>query len=137
MATILLIEDSQDNRNVTELILMDAGYTVITAGDGLRGLDLATRAEPDLIVMDLALPRLDGWSATRRLKAQAATRHIPVVAFTAHVTPEAIARAEIAGCVSVVTKPFEIDALLHTIARVLAQTAPGRRQRAVGTDQEE
>ena len=134
MATILLIEDSQDNRNVTELILMDAGYTVITAEDGLRGLGLATRARPDLIVMDLALPRLDGWAATRRLKAQPTTRHIPVVAFTAHVTPEAIARAEIAGCVAVVTKPFEIDTLLHTIARVLAQATSEQRQRAVGTD---
>jgi two-component system, cell cycle response regulator DivK len=136
MATILLIEDSQDNRNVTELILTDAGYTVLTAGDGLRGLDLATHGQPDLIVMDLALPRLDGWSATRRLKAQPATRHIPVVAFTAHVTPEAIARAELAGCVAVITKPFEIETLLDTIVRVLAQAAPGRRQRAVGTDRE-
>jgi CheY-like chemotaxis protein len=136
MVTILLVEDSQDNRNVTELILTDAGYTVLTAGDGLRGLALATSAHPDLIVMDLALPRLDGWAATRRLKANPATQHIPVVAFTAHVTPEAIARAETAGCVAVVTKPFEIDTLLHTIAQVLAQAAPPRRQRAVGTDRE-
>jgi CheY-like chemotaxis protein len=137
MATILLIEDSRDNRNVTELILIDAGYTVITAGDGLRGLNLATRAHADLIVMDLALPRLDGWAATRRLKVEPATQHIPVVAFTAHVTPEAIARAEIAGCVAVVTKPFEIDTLLDTIARVLAQATSVQRQRAVGTDWEQ
>jgi two-component system, cell cycle response regulator DivK len=137
MATILLIEDSLDNRNMTERILTDAGYTVVTAEDGLHGLNLAVSAQPDLIVMDLALPRLDGWAATRRLKAQPATRHIPVVACTAHVMPEAIARAKAAGCAAVVTKPFKIDILLHTIAGVLAQGAEARRQRAVGTDREE
>jgi two-component system, cell cycle response regulator DivK len=110
---------------------------VVAAGDGLHELDLATSAQPDLIVMDLALPRLDGWTATRHLKAQPTTRHIPVVAFSAHVTPEAIARAERAGCVAVVTKPLEIDTLLHTIVRVLAQAMSARRQRAVGTDREQ
>jgi CheY-like chemotaxis protein len=137
MATILLIEDSLDNRNLTELILAEAGHKVISAGDGLRGLHLAARDQPDLIMMDLALPRLDGWAATRRLKVQSTTQHIPVVAFTAHATPEAIARAEAAGCVAVVTKPFEIDTLLQTIAQVLAQPALPRRQRAVGRNQEE
>ncbi len=137
MATVLLIEDSADNRNVTELILADAGHTVISAGDGRHGLDLAARAQPDLILMDVALPRLDGWQATRRLKAQSATQHIPIVAFTAHVTPDALARAETAGCVAVVTKPFEIATILQTIARVLAQSAPARRQRAVGTNWDE
>jgi two-component system cell cycle response regulator DivK len=137
MATLLLVEDFRDNRHVTELILAKAGHAVISAADGLRALHLAARDQPDLILMDLALPQLSGWTATRWLKANPATQHIPVVAFTAQVTPEALARAEAAGCVAVVTKPFEIDTLLQTIALVLAQSAPARRQRAVGTDREE
>jgi len=137
MATILLIEDFPDTRNLTELILAEADHRVISAGDGLCGLHLAAHHQPDLVVMDLALPRLDGWATTQRLKEQPTTQHIPVVAFTAHVTPEAIARAEAAGCVAVITKPFEIATLLDTLAHVLTQSARPRRQRAVGRKQQE
>ena len=135
MATILIIEDSPDNREITELILAGAGYTVISASDAVRGLYLAARDQPDLILMDLALPRLDGWEATRRLKAYPLTRHIPVVAVTAHVRHGDVIRAEAAGCVAVIAKPFEIDTLLRTIAGVLAQS-PLPRLRTVGTDLE-
>jgi CheY-like chemotaxis protein len=136
MATILLIEDHRDNRDITELILAAAGHRVISASDAVRGLYLAARDQPDLILMDLALPRLDGWEATRRLKAYPLTRHIPVVAVTARVRQDHLGRAEAAGCVAVITKPFKIDVLLNTIAGVLAQS-PSPLQRTVGTNIEE
>ena len=120
MPHILIIEDYRDTREVTALILNDAGYTVTTAGDGLHGVQLAVQCLPDLVLMDLALPRMNGWDAIERLKATPATRHIPVVAFTAHVLPEDIGRACAAGCCAVITKPFDIDALLTDIATMLA-----------------
>ena len=130
MAHILIVEDHGDNRDVTALILTDAGYTVISAGDGFNGLHMAEYNQPDLIVMDLALPNLDGWETTRRLKANPATWHIPVIACTAHVLPDDRARALAAGCVSVIAKPFEIETLLTQIATVLAQYG---RVRSVGS----
>ena len=121
MAHILVIEDYRDNRDVAELILRDAGYSVSSAGDGLCGVQIALRCQPDLILMDLALPLLNGWEATQRLKANPRTRHIPVVAFTAHVTQEDLAYTLAVGCVAIIAKPFEINALLTQIASILAQ----------------
>ena len=132
MPHILVIEDYRDNREVAKLILNDAGYRVTTAGDGLRGVQLAIQCHPDLVLMDLALPWLNGWEATRRLKATPATRSIPVVAFTAHVLPDDLARARAAGCSAVIAKPFEIDTLLNEIAALLASPARPQRRRAVG-----
>ena len=120
MPHILLIEDYRDNREVAKLILNDAGYRVTTAGDGLRGVQIAIQCHPDLVLMDLALPWLNGWEATQRLKATPATCSIPVVAFTAHVLPDDLARARAAGCSAVIAKPFEIDTLLSQIAVLLA-----------------
>ena len=134
MSHILIIEDYRDNRDVAELILHDAGYTVTSGSDGRRGIQLAIDLQPDLILMDLALPLLNGWEATRRLKANPATRHIPVVAFTAHVTQDDLARAHAAGCVAIVAKPFEINAFLAQIAAILTQSAQGGHQRVVGAD---
>jgi CheY-like chemotaxis protein len=90
---------------------------------------LTVQRQPDLILMDLALPVLNGWEATQRLKAHPATQHIPVVAFTAHVAQETIARAYAAGCVA---KPFEIEVLLRQLAAILAQHRRPDRQRAAG-----
>jgi CheY-like chemotaxis protein len=134
MAHILIVEDYRDTRDVTQLILADAGHRVSIASDGVRGLYLAARDQPDLILMDLALPQLDGWAATQRLKAYPLTWHIPVVAFTAHVTQEDIARARMAGCAAVISKPFEIDTLLNTVAIALKPSAPPWRERTVGRD---
>lgn len=120
MAHILIVEDYPDTREVAQLVLLDAGHTVTSATDGVRGLLVAARDQPDLILMDLGLPQLDGWAATARLKADPLTQHIPVVAFTAYVTEEEVARASAAGCVAVITKPFEIDTLLSTVATVMA-----------------
>ena len=137
MAHILIVEDYRDNRNVVEFILRLAGYTVSSAGNGLRGIDLAARVQPDLILMDLALPLLNGWEATRYLKANLTTRYIPVVAFTAHITQEDRDHAFAAGCVAIIAKPFEIDLFLTEIVAVLAQAAGHGRQRAIGADWEE
>ena len=131
MANILIVEDDRDNREVTELILSDAGYTVVSAGDGRSGLDTALHVQPDLIVMDLALPRLDGWEATQHLKANPDTGHIPIIAFTAHLLQEELARAQAAGCAAVIAKPFEISSLLSQVEAVLAQRGC---QRVVGVD---
>ena len=121
MPHILVIEDYRDNRNLAELILQDAGYTTSSATDGLSGIAAALQLQPDLILMDLALPRLNGWEATRRLKAHPATQHIPIVAFTAHVSQDDLARARAVGCVAIIAKPFELDGLLAQLAAILAQ----------------
>jgi two-component system cell cycle response regulator DivK len=121
MAYILLVEDTQDNRAIAELILREAGHTVLSVADGESGLAAAIAVRPDLILMDLALPFVDGWEATRRLKADPATRDIPVVAFTAHVLQEDSERAREAGCVAVIAKPFEIDTLLNQIDALVDQ----------------
>jgi two-component system cell cycle response regulator DivK len=121
MAHILIVEDYRDTRDVTEFILMETGHTVVSARNGPEGVSLARSTQPDLILMDLALPLLDGWRATRLLKADPRTRHIPVIAFTAQVDEEALGRALDAGCVAIVTKPFELEDLLGSVAGVLAQ----------------
>jgi CheY-like chemotaxis protein len=115
MASILLIEDTRDTRTVVELILQEAGHSVISATDGASGVAVAAAEHPDLILMDLALPCVDGWEATRRLKSNPATRAIPVVAFTAHVLQEEADRAREAGCAAVIVKPFDITTLLNQI----------------------
>ncbi|MBS1966709.1 MAG: response regulator [Chloroflexi bacterium SZAS-1] len=115
MAHILLVEDAPDNRNIAELILLDAGHTVVSVGDGASALSAAASLQPDIILMDLSLPRLDGWEATRRLKQDPATRDIPVIAFTAHALPNDLDRARAVGCSAVIAKPFEIDTFLNQI----------------------
>jgi two-component system, cell cycle response regulator DivK len=119
MAYILLVEDTQDNREIAEIILRDAGHVVLSVADGASGMAAAASAQPDLILMDLALPEVDGWEATRRIKANPATSDIPVIAFTAHVLQEDADRAHAAGCAAVIAKPFEIDALLKQIDMLL------------------
>jgi CheY-like chemotaxis protein len=121
MAHILIIEDDRDIRNMTELILADAGHSVVSADDGLSGVELATCTQPDLILMDLALPHLDGWKATQRLKSQTTTSHIPIIAFTALVGTADARQAILNGCETVISKPFELEALLDSIAAALAK----------------
>jgi CheY-like chemotaxis protein len=126
MAHILIVEDAPDNRSIAELILMDAGHTVVSVGDGASAIDAVASAHPDVILMDLSLPRLDGWETTRRLKADPATRNIPVIAFTAHILPNDLDRARAAGCDSVIGKPFEIDFFLGQINALIGQKARSR-----------
>ncbi len=99
------------------------GYRVVTAADGLRGIDLAREEAPDLILMDVSLPEVDGWEATRRLKAGAATRHIPVVALTAHAMEGDREKASRAGCDAYETKPVDFQRLLSTMEALLQREA--------------
>ena len=126
MAHILLVEDAPDNRNIAELILLDAGHTVVRMADGVSAISTAAHVQPDLILMDLSLPYLDGWEATRQLKANPATCAIPVIAFTAHALPTDIARARAAGCDSVIAKPFEIAFFLSQINALVGPHAAER-----------
>jgi two-component system cell cycle response regulator DivK len=121
MAHILIVEDAPDNRTIAELILRDAGYSVTSVSDGASALVAAAAKHPDVILMDLSLPHLDGWEATRRLKSDPATSDIPVIAFTAHALPNDIERARAAGCESVIAKPFEIDFFLQQVSDLLAE----------------
>jgi two-component system cell cycle response regulator DivK len=123
LACILIVEDTADIRKVVELILDDAGHAVVSACTGEQGVVAAAHAQPDVILMDLALPSMDGWEATRRLKADPVTREIPVIAFTANVMPDATEHALDAGCSAVITKPFEIDALLNQIDTCLSENS--------------
>ena len=120
MAHILVVGDDRDNRDMTERVLMDAGHTVVSARNGVQGVQLAACEQPDLILMDLRLPLLDGWEATRRIKANPATRHIPVVTCTAYVMQEELTEAVAAGAAAIIAKPFELTTLLNDIATVLA-----------------
>jgi CheY-like chemotaxis protein len=116
---ILYVEDSPQNRDIVRRYL-DNGFELLEAEDGEHGIERATREVPDLILMDLSLPRVDGWEATRRLKANPAVQHIPIVALTAHAGREDQARAREAGCIDYLTKPLERDVLLGTIKKHLA-----------------
>lgn len=133
MAHILLVEDAPDNRNIAELILLDAGHTVVSVGDGASALSAAASLQPDIILMDLSLPRLDGWEATRRLKQDPATRDIPVIAFTAHALPNDLDRARAVGCSSVIAKPFEIDTFLNQINSCIRPPLERSRGMDIGT----
>ena len=121
MAHILIVEDAPDNRTIAELILRDAGFSVTSVGDGASALIAAATKHPDVILMDLSLPHLDGWEATKRLKSDPATRDIPVIAFTAHALPNDIERARACGCSSIIAKPFEIDFFLSQVRAFIKQ----------------
>ena len=132
MASILLVEDALDISYLVVLLLHDAGHKVISVSDGVSAVQRATQELPDLIIMDLALPQLDGWEATRQLKAQGSTCHIPVLAFTAHVLQDEIERALAVGCAAVLVKPFDITTFLETITDLLHTTNQQTRECSVG-----
>lgn len=117
--TILLIEDDRDSRYVYGTALRRAGYEVMEATDGAEGILLARRHQPNLIVMDLGLPQVDGWSATATLKSDPATSDIPVVAVTVHVQAIERERARGVGCDSFLDKPCSPTRLVGEITRVL------------------
>jgi CheY-like chemotaxis protein len=123
MQRILLVEDNEMNRDMLSRRLVRNGYEVITAVDGQQGAELALSERPDLILMDMSLPVLDGWAATRRIKGYDATRGIPVIALTAHAMAGDHERAMQAGCEDYDTKPVEISRLLRKIAALLAPKA--------------
>jgi two-component system, cell cycle response regulator DivK len=113
--TILYVEDNEDNVYMLVRRLRRHGFEVIVARDGAQGFEAARRERPDLVLMDLSLPVLDGWEATRRLKGAAETRAIPVVALSAHAMAGDRERALEAGCDDYDTKPVDLDRLLGKI----------------------
>ena len=119
MAKILLVEDNEMNRDMLSRRLERKGYTVVSAVDGQEGVTKARSEQPELILMDMSLPVLDGWGATRELKADAATRGIPVIALTAHAMEGDESRAKAAGCDDYDTKPIELERLLGKIQKLL------------------
>jgi len=119
MAKILLVEDNELNRDMLSRRLMRRGFEVIVATDGRQGVDAALRERPDLVLMDMSLPVLDGWAATRELKANAQTSAIPVLALTAHAMEGARRSALDAGCDDYDSKPVEFERLVGKIERLL------------------
>ena len=124
MARILLVEDNELNRDMLSRRLERRGHVVLVAVDGAAGVAAAHAERPDLILMDMSLPVLDGWEATRRLKADADTRAIPVIALTAHAMSGDREQAMAAGCDDFDTKPVDLPRLLGKIDALLAG-APG------------
>ena len=129
MAKILLVEDNEMNRDMLSRRLERKGYQVVMAVDGGAGVDMAASETPDLILMDMSLPVLNGWEATRQIKANAKTRTIPVIALTAHAMATDREKALEAGCEDYDTKPIELPRLLGKIEALLAG-ADGAAERA-------
>jgi len=123
MPKILLVEDNEMNRDMLSRRLQKRGYEVVIAVDGQQGVALAQAEAPALIVMDMSLPVLDGWEATRQLKAAPATRAIPIIALTAHAMAGDRERAQEAGADDFDTKPVELPRLLEKIEALLARRA--------------
>jgi two-component system, cell cycle response regulator DivK len=119
MPRILVVEDNEWSRDILARRLSRRGYQVICAADGRRGIAMAHDQSPDLIVMDMSLPEIDGWDAVRRLKADPATRAIPIVALTAHAMASDRKRAMDAGCDDYHTKPVDFESLVRSMESFL------------------
>ncbi len=124
MPTILLVEDNEMNRDMLSRRLEKRGYVLTIAVDGGQGVALAQSGMPDLILMDMSLPVLDGWEATKQLKANPATAGIPVIALTAHAMDSDRQKAIAAGCDDFDTKPVELSRLLGKIEELLKKFPP-------------
>ena len=119
MTKILIVEDNEMNRDMLSRRLKRRGYDVLVAVDGEMGIDLARTQAPDLILMDMSLPLIDGWEATRRLKADETLKHIPVIALTAHAMASDREKAIEAGCDDYDTKPIDLTRLLAKMITLL------------------
>lgn len=124
MPKILLVEDNELNRDMLTRRLARKGFEAVTAVDGGEGIELARSQQPDLILMDMSLPVVDGWEATRRIKAASETARIPIIALTAHAMSGDRERALQAGCDDYDTKPVEFSRLLEKIETLLAKASP-------------
>jgi len=112
---ILVIEDNEDNLVLMRLLLERAKYEVLVAIDGSTGLDIANKEQPEIILLDLAMPEMDGWEVARELKASILTKEIPIIAVTAHSLPKDRERAFEAGCDAIIGKPFSVAKLIGEI----------------------
>ena len=124
MAKILLVEDNEMNRDMLSRRLERKGYTIVCAVDGEQGVSMAIAEVPDLILMDISLPQIDGYEATRRIKANGPTATVPVIALTAHAMTGDREKTLEAGCDDYDTKPVELPRLLGKIEALLAKKAP-------------
>lgn len=122
MAKVLVVEDNEMNRDMLARRLRRRGFEVVIAADGETGIATAARDAPDLILMDLSLPGIDGWETARRLKAAAETTAIPIIALTAHAMTGDREKALAAGCDDYDTKPVELSRLLEKIESLLPQS---------------
>ncbi len=118
MKKILIVEDVEFNRDLI-VQLLEENYEILTAVDGAVGVELAERERPDLILMDLSLPGVDGWEATRRIKANEALRNIPIIALTAHAMRGDAEKARACGCNDYLSKPIDEDLLFETLRQFL------------------
>lgn len=116
---LLLVEDNEMNRDMLSRRLLRRGYEIVMAVDGGQGVEMAGSELPDLILMDMSLPVIDGWEATRRIRAAEATRHIPIIGLTAHAMAGDREKAIEAGCDDYDTKPVELDRLIGKIEALL------------------
>lgn len=124
MAKILIIEDTENNRVLLVRRLGPKGHELMTAQDAERGVLMAQTERPDLILMDVGLPGMDGWTATRQLKSDPATQPIPIIALTAHAMQGDREKAAEAGCDDYETKPIDFNRLFEKIDRLLARRVP-------------
>ena len=119
MAKLLLVEDNEMNRDMLSRRLLRRGYEVAIAIDGAQGVEMARTERPDLVLMDLSLPVIDGWEATRRIKAGQDTKHLPVIGLTAHAMAGDREKALEAGCDDYDTKPIELERLLQKVEALI------------------
>ena len=124
MPKILLVEDNEMNRDMLSRRLEKRGYTLAIAADGGVGVELAKSGAPDLILMDMSLPVIDGWEATKILKADTLTKNIPIIALTAHAMDSDRVKALESGCDDFDTKPVELTRLLAKIEELLKKSPP-------------
>ena len=130
MAKILFVDDNDTNRFMIGTLLERAGFEVRTAEDGEGGIAAAVAERPDLILMDVQMPGIDGFQATRRLKAAAETRHIPVIALSAHEAEDKAEEISASGCDAYLTKPLNIPELLGEVGRLLEAAGSARSEPA-------
>jgi CheY-like chemotaxis protein len=121
MVKVLLVEDNEMNRDILSRRLGRRGYVVVFAMDGEQGVEMARSEKPDIILMDMSLPVMDGWEATRRVKSDDAMRNVPVIGLTAHAMSGDREKALQAGCDDYDTKPVELDRLIEKIERLLGE----------------
>lgn len=126
MATILVADDFLENRDILCRMLELFGHRTVSAANGQEALELAQVHHPDVILMDLSMPVLDGWEATARIKAHDGLRHIPVLAVTGHVTPHELQRAFEAGCVDYIAKPIDFERLIGKVTTLLNNGRDGQ-----------
>jgi len=121
--TLLLVEDNEDNRIIYSTVLRHLGYRVIEAQDGVEAVELARTAQPDLILMDISIPRMDGWEATRILRGDSRTSAIPIIALTAHALADDRERAAKVGFSSYLAKPIEPKVVVAEVRRWIGEGA--------------